>query len=146
MATAPPLKGDHIAKSAKRHRVPERLLRSIGHTESRHRSGAVSPRGARGEFQVMPATAKELGYTPEEMHDSEYGAEAAARQLRKNYDRSKSWEDAVASYNAGAARVAYRKKKGVPLPAETREYVRRVKKRESELSGRDAEEALGGVD
>jgi len=94
----------------------------------------------------MPATAKELGYTPEEMHDPEYGAEAGARVLAKNRKRMGSWEDAVAAYNAGAARVAYRKKTETPLPRETVEYVRRVKKRHGELSGKDAEEALGGLD
>lgn len=146
MASAPPPKGDHIARSAKRHRVPEKLLRSVGHTESRHKKDAVSPRGARGEFQVMPATAKELGYKPEEMHDEEYGAEAGARLLRKNRDRMGNWEDAVAAYNAGPARVAYRKKTGEALPSETVEYVRRVKKRKGELSGKDAEEALIGLD
>ena len=81
MATAPPLKGDSIAKAAKRHRVPERLLRSIAYVESKNKPGAVSPRGARGEFQVMPETAKELGYTPEEMHDLEYGAEADRKSV-----------------------------------------------------------------
>jgi soluble lytic murein transglycosylase-like protein len=123
------------------------LLRAVGRTESEGsgRTKAVSPKGARGEFQVMPETAKELGYKPEEMHDKEYGAEAGARQLKKLRDRTGSWEDAVASYNAGAARVAYRKKSGEPLPPETREYVRRVKKRTGEhrLSGRDIESALG---
>jgi soluble lytic murein transglycosylase-like protein len=125
------------------------LLRAVGRTESEGsgRTKAVSPKGARGEFQVMPETAKELGYTPEEMHNKEYGAEAGARQLRKLRDRSASWEDAVASYNAGAARVDYRKKSGEALPPETREYVKRVKRRSGEhrVSGRDIEEALGGV-
>jgi soluble lytic murein transglycosylase-like protein len=144
MASAPPPKGDYIARAAKRHRVPEELLRSVAHTESKHKTTAVSKRGARGEFQVMPATAKELGFTPEEMHDRDYGAEAGARILRKNRDRTGSWEDAVAAYNAGPARVAYRKKTGEPLPPETREYVRRVRRRRGELLGKDAEEALGG--
>jgi soluble lytic murein transglycosylase-like protein len=141
MATAPPLKGDYISRAARRHGVPEKLLRSVAHVESRGRSKAVSPRGARGEFQVMPETAKELGYTPEEMHDPEYGAEAGARILKKNRERAGSWEDAVAAYNAGSARVAYRKKRGEPLPRETRDYVERVRKR---FHGKDAEEALGG--
>jgi soluble lytic murein transglycosylase-like protein len=145
MATAPPLKGDHIARSAQRHGVPVNLMRAISRTESDGRRGAVSKKGARGEFQVMPETAKELGYTPDEMHDKEYGAEAAARHLKKLRERKGSWTDAVAAYNAGAARVAYRKRTGEPLPAETREYVRRVKRRSGEhrLSGRDIEEAMG---
>jgi len=124
------------------------LLRAVAKTESggSGRTKAVSPKGARGEFQVMPATAKELGYTPEEMHDEEYGAEAGARHLKRLREQSGSWSDAVAAYNAGAARVAYRKKTGEPLPPETREYVRRVRRRSGEhrISGRDIEEALGG--
>ncbi len=146
MASAPPPKGDYVARAARRHGVPVNLLRAVRKTESGGRPGAVSPRGARGEFQVMPETAKELGYSPEEMHDKEYGAEAGARELKRLRDRSGSWENAVASYNAGAARVEYRKKTGEDLPAETREYVRRVKRRSGEhrVSGRDIEEALGG--
>jgi len=143
MATAPPPKGDYIARSARRHGVPEKLLRSIAHVESKGKESAVSPKGAKGEFQIMPATARELGYAPEQMHDKEYGAEAGARQLRRMRDRTGSWEDAVAAYNAGAARVAYRKKRGIPLPKETRDYVERVRSR---LSGKDAEEALGGTE
>jgi soluble lytic murein transglycosylase-like protein len=149
MATSPPLKGDYVSRAARRHGVPVNLLRAVGRTESEGSGGskAVSGKGARGEFQVMPRTAEELGYTPEEMHDREYGAEAGARELKKLRGQTDSWEDAVASYNAGAARVKYRRKTGEPLPAETREYVRRVKKRSGEhrLSGRDIEEALGGV-
>ena len=138
MAAAPPLKGDYIAKSAKRHGVPERILRSMARAESSNRTSAVSPRGARGELQVMPATAKELGYTPEEMHDPEYGAEAGARYARKMYDRFGNWEDAVAAYNAGPARIAHRKKKGLPFPRETRGHVRKV-------LGNEAADALGGT-
>lgn len=148
MATAPPPKGDYIARSARRHGVPVNLLRAVGKTESEGsgRTRAVSGRGARGEFQIMPETARELGYTPDEMHDKEYGAEAGARYLKRLRERTGSWEDAVASYNAGAARVQYRKKTGEALPAETREYVKRVKRRSGEhrLSGKDIEEALGG--
>lgn len=148
MASSPPLKGDYIARAARRHGVPVNLLRAVGRTESEGSGGteAVSKKGARGEFQVMPETAKELGYTPEEMHDKEYGAEAGARELKKLRERSGSWERAVASYNAGAARVAYRSARGEALPPETREYVKRVKKRAGEhrISGHDVEEALSG--
>lgn len=148
MATSPPPKGDYISRAARRHGVPVNLLRAVGRTESEGSGGtkAVSPRGARGEFQVMPETAKELGYEPEEMHDKEYGAEAGARQLKKLRERHGSWSDAVAAYNAGSARVDYRKKKGEELPAETREYVRRVKKMSAEgrVSGSDAAKAMSG--
>lgn len=142
MASAPPPRGDYIARSAKRHRVPEDVLRSVGHTESRHNPKAISPRGAKGEFQVMPRTAREMGYDPEEMHDPEYGAEAGARQLKKHHERFKDWDDAVAAYNAGPARVAYRKKNAIDLPKETRDYVSRVKKRRGELTGAQVAEAL----
>lgn len=144
-------RGDYISRAAQRHGVPVNLFRAVARTESEGSGGtrAVSPRGARGEFQIMPETAKELGYDPEEMHEPEKGAEAGARHLKRLRDRTGSWSDAVAAYNAGAARVSYRKARGEPLPPETIEYVRRVKKRSAEhrVSGKEVADALlGGAD
>lgn len=118
---------DYIDRAADRHGVPRNLLRSMARVESTNNPGAVSKRGARGEFQVMPATARELGYEPEDMHDREKGADAAAKYTRKLYDRFGDWDTAVEAYNAGPARVAYRKKQGVPLPGETRHHLVKIK-------------------
>lgn len=118
---------DHIEAAADKHGVPRHVLRSMARVESGHDSGAVSKKGARGEFQIMPETARELGYKPEDMHDPQKGADAGARYVRKMYDRFKDWDAAVEAYNAGPARVAYRKKRGIPLPRETRHHIRKVK-------------------
>lgn len=122
---------DHVTRAAKKHGVPEERLRAMRHVESGGNRKAVSKKGARGEFQIMPGTAKELGYTPEDMHDPEKSADAAARYTKKMYDRFGDWDSAVEAYNAGPARVAHRKKKGIPLPGETRRHLKKVKAAEA---------------
>lgn len=146
MASAPPPKGDYIARSAKRHGVPDKVLRSMAHVESSRDTKAVSKKGARGEFQVMPATAKSMGYSEEEMHDREYGAEAGARYVRKMYDRFGSWDEAVEAYNAGPARVAYRKKKGIPLPGETRRHLVKIKGEQAAMALAEKDKKRGVSD
>jgi soluble lytic murein transglycosylase-like protein len=127
--------------AADRHGVPRERFRAMARVESQGNAGAVSRKGARGLLQVMPGTARELGYQPEEMHDPEKSADAGARYVRRMYDRFKNWDTAVEAYNSGPARVAYRKKKGIPLPGETRTHLRRVKAAEaaSALASRKSE-------
>lgn len=117
---------DEIAKAAKLHKVPEYLLRGVGKVESQHNPTAVSPKGARGEFQIMPRTARELGLADGE----EFGpkaAGAAAKYLAKLYKRFGHWDTALEAYNAGPARVAYRAREDKALPEETLEYVAKNK-------------------
>jgi soluble lytic murein transglycosylase-like protein len=121
----------HLDEAADRHGVPRERLRAMAHVESRRKPGAVSPKGARGVLQIMPDTARELGYSPEDMADPAKNADAGARYVRKMYERFKDWDTAVEAYNAGPARVAHRKAKGIPLPRETRRHVRRVKAAEA---------------
>lgn len=121
----------YLDAAADRHGVPRDRLRAMAHVESRNKPGAVSRKGARGILQVMPGTARELGYTPEDMHDPAKAADAGAKYVRRMYERFKDWDTAVEAYNAGPARVAYRKAKGVPLPGETRRHVARVKAAEA---------------
>lgn len=118
---------DHIDRAADRHGVPRKVLRSMARVESNHDNKAVSKKGARGEFQIMPGTARELGYSPEDVHDREKGADAAAKYTKKLYDRFGDWDTAVEAYNAGPARVAHRKKKGILLPGETQRHLKKVK-------------------
>lgn len=118
--------GAILDAAADKHGVPRTRLRAMARTESGGDAKSVSPKGARGVLQVMPATAKSLGYTPEDMHDPAKNADAGARYLRQMYDRFKDWDTATEAYNAGPARVAYRKKTGKALPAETRAYRRKV--------------------
>jgi len=87
--------------------------------ESRWRANAVSPVGARGLAQLMPATARELGVDPA---DPFANLEGGARYLRAQLDRfGGDLEKALAAYNAGPGRVE--RAGGVPEIRETKTYV-----------------------
>ncbi len=66
---------------------------------------AVSPAGARGIWQFMPATAKEKGMevsdTVDERYHLEKATEAACRYLLESKARFGSWTLAAAAYNGG---------------------------------------------
>lgn len=95
------------------------LLEALIWQESRWRAAAVSPAGARGLTQLMPATARALGVDP---HDPVAAIEGGARYLRQQLDRfDGDVERALAAYNAGPGRVI--RAGGIPAIAETRAYV-----------------------
>jgi membrane-bound lytic murein transglycosylase D len=110
----------------------------LAEAESTLNPSARSPAGAKGLFQLMPDTAKELGlstFFPDERTDPEKSARAAAQLLRQLHARFGDWPLALAAYNAGAGRVQRTlDKSGVKtfagiasaLPAETRMYVPKV--------------------
>ncbi len=103
------------------------LLHAIAHVESRHNAQAVSPAGARGVMQMMPATAQRFGVADgRALFDAETNLRAAAallRTLRKRY--GDDLRLILAAYNAGEGAVA---KAGgnVPNYPETQAYVRDV--------------------
>jgi hypothetical protein len=103
------------------HQLPKGLLPAIMMAESGGKIDAVSPVGARGPFQFMPATAHEYQIDP---LDPIQAADGAARYLKKSLDRFGNLEEAVASYNAGPGRIAKTGVKGAP--PETRDYVGKV--------------------
>jgi hypothetical protein len=99
---------------------PEMFLRLI-QQESSFRPDAVSPKGAIGLGQLMPATAKELGVDPTDpMQNLEGAAKYLSQQLKRFGDPSL----ALAAYNAGPTRVA--KLGRVPNIAETQNYVKKI--------------------
>jgi soluble lytic murein transglycosylase-like protein len=99
-----------------------RLLEAIAYVESRFRHNAVSPKGAIGMMQLMPATAGDLGVDPRDPAQNARGGAAYLRQMLAMFDNNV--ELAVAAYNAGPNAV--RKHNGVPPFAETRAYVAAV--------------------
>ncbi len=110
----------------------------MAEAESSFNPGAVSPAGAKGLFQLMPATARELGLStllPDERGNPEKNAGAAARYLKFLHSRFGDWPLAIAAYNAGPGRVqrtltAHQAKTfaeiSPALPSETRMYVPKV--------------------
>lgn len=107
------------------YRLPEGLLRSVAITESGGNQFAVSGAGAKGLFQFMDGTARDMGLRGNDVFDPEKAAQAAAKYLSQllranGGDLSK----ALASYNWGIGNV---QKHGMALmPQETRNYIPRV--------------------
>lgn len=111
----------------------------LAEVESSFNPQAKSPAGARGLFQLMPATARALGLKTFPVDERVYAAKntrAAARLLGMLYKRFGTWPLALAAYNAGEGRVAVALKRtpgaktyaeiAAKLPAETRLYVPQV--------------------
>jgi peptidoglycan DL-endopeptidase CwlO len=98
--------------------VPARILAAVAKTESGYRADAVSPAGARGLMQFMPATARGMHVNP---LDPASAIDGAARLLKSHVAEFGSLPLALAAYNAGQGNV--RKYGGVPPFAETRRYV-----------------------
>jgi soluble lytic murein transglycosylase-like protein len=114
-----------IHRAAKKHNVPAAFVKSIVAAESNFNPHAVSPKGAIGLMQLMPATAQEYGA---DAAIPEQNIDAGTRYLSvllKRYGRYRNGlSRAIAAYNAGPTIVdRYR---GVPPYRETREYVARV--------------------
>lgn len=72
----------------------------------------VSPAGARGVWQIMPATGKEYGMEINENVDERYNleksTEVACIYLKKSKEQLGSWTLAAAAYNAGNSGVSRR--------------------------------------
>jgi soluble lytic murein transglycosylase-like protein len=114
-----------ICAAAKKHRVPAAFVNSIVAAESNFNRDAVSPKGAIGLMQLMPATAEEYGADP---NIPEQNVDAGTHYLRALMDKYGSRRGAlkrvIAAYNAGPGRVD--RYHGVPPFRETRAYVVRV--------------------
>jgi soluble lytic murein transglycosylase-like protein len=125
---APPERGrlydEVIVEHSRMHNIRPDLVRAVVQVESAYNPYAVSPKGAQGLMQLMPATAAALGvinpFNPFE------NIKAGIRYLRQLLDRFNNDEVlALAAYNAGPQAVAKYGEK-VPPYRETRNYVTKV--------------------
>jgi soluble lytic murein transglycosylase-like protein len=107
------------------------LLLAVISAESGFRAKAVSPKGAQGLMQLMPATARRLGVT--DPFDPEQNVRGGARYLN---ELMRLFNDdlrlALAAYNAGENAVLKYGRSIPPYP-ETRQYVTRVMERYAAL-------------
>ncbi|MCL4850363.1 MAG: lytic transglycosylase domain-containing protein [Bryobacteraceae bacterium] len=99
------------------------LVHSVIQAESNYDPFAVSPKGAQGLMQLMPATAKRFGV--QNVFRAEQNIEGGVRYLRYLHDLFRNPTLALAAYNAGEGAVL-KYNNTVPPYAETRSYVRRV--------------------
>ena len=112
-----------VFEAARREGLEPGLVAAVVQVESAFVPEAVSPKGAMGLMQLMPATAVELGVTdPLEPAQNVAAGVRHLRGLLARYDGDV--RRALAAYNAGAARVD--QYDGIPPYRETRAYVERV--------------------
>lgn len=84
---------------------------------------AISPAGARTQFQIIPSTARDLGVN---LNDSHSAMQGAAKYWKQQLDSFGDPGLAYAAYNAGPGTVQKYLRGQAPLPAETQSYVRRA--------------------
>ncbi|MGZ7042031.1 MAG: lytic transglycosylase domain-containing protein [Thermoanaerobaculia bacterium] len=115
---------DLFNDAAREHGIDARLLAAVARRESRGNPNAVSPVGACGVMQLMPATARFLGV--KDVFDPRQNVFAGAHYLRTLLDTFNGDLDlTLAAYNAGPGAV--QKYHGVPPYRETREYVASIR-------------------
>jgi hypothetical protein len=124
-----------IDTAAAEHAIPVEFFTRLLWQESSFRASAVSPKGAQGIAQFMPATAAERGLA--DPFDASRAIVASARLLNDLRLRFGNLGLAAAAYNAGPARVTGWLAGTRELPRETREYV-------AAITGRPVEDWLSG--
>lgn len=107
-------------KYADLYNVPKAYVRAIINQESGGDQKAVSPKGAIGAMQLMPATARQMGVDPTDLEDNIKGG---VRYFSQLLDQFKDPKLALAAYNAGPDRVQNGQVPNIP---ETQNYVKSI--------------------
>ena len=105
----------------KKYDLPSGILSAVAHAESNYTPDAVSPAGAIGLMQLMPATAQAFGVDATNPTQS---IDGAARLLKGELTKYGSVPLALAAYNAGGPAVD--KYGGIPPYTQTQNYVQKV--------------------
>lgn len=112
-----------IAQAARQYKVDRELIQAVIAVESCFNQRAVSPAGAQGLMQLMPATAERFGVS--DSFNAKQNIFAGARYLSwlsKRFGGNLRY--ALAGYNAGEGRVD--QYGGIPPFRETQNYVKNV--------------------
>lgn len=119
---------DYISEAAKRFAIPERWIRAVMQAESDHDPHAISPKGAMGLMQLMPATWAELrarydlGDDPYDPRENILAGSAYLAELHDLYGSP----GFLAAYNAGPGRYEKHLVTDDQLPAETVAYMAKI--------------------
>jgi len=120
----PTLEISHLVEqTASRHQVDPHLVHAIIKVESEYHPEAVSPKGAMGLMQLIPATAQRFGVeNPFNPKQNIEGGVSYLKHLLNRYGGDLALS--LAAYNAGEAAVE--RYGGIPSFAETKDYVQKV--------------------
>jgi len=110
-----------IVKHALEMDLEPELALSIAKAESNFSHSRKSRNGAVGVFQLMPSTARKMGYNPYHLQDNIKCGIAYYKQMYKKFG---TMELALAAYNAGPANV--RRYGGIPPFKETRRFISKI--------------------
>jgi hypothetical protein len=116
---------DFAAEASRRFDVPAHWIRAVMHVESAADVRALSPKGAMGLMQIMPATYDTLraryalGANPYDPRDNIMAGAAYLREMLDRYGAP----GFLAAYNAGPRRYEEHLRTGRPLPIETQQYI-----------------------
>jgi membrane-bound lytic murein transglycosylase D len=103
----------HIRRIFRYHGLPEELT-VLPHVESSFQVSAYSSAGAAGIWQFTRSTGKlfmKVGYEIDQRLDPILATEAAAKLLKRNFGKLKSWPLAITAYNHGSQGMARAKKR-----------------------------------
>ncbi len=134
---APPARLSAVAGILREKGLPPSLM-GVAAVESGFNPLALSPKGARGLWQLMPETAQRYGLVVDSLRDERAdplkSTQAAAQYLKDLFAQFGDWPLALAAYNAGERRVAqaiervgtrdfWTLRRQAALPNETLRYV-----------------------
>lgn len=109
-----------IIAEAQRQGVDPSLAIAVATRESGLNQNAIGAAGEIGIFQLMPATAAQLGV---DARDALQNIHGGITYLRAMYAQFGSWDLALAAYNWGPSRVSAARNAGTPIPASVDAYV-----------------------
>jgi hypothetical protein len=125
-----------IREAAARYGIEPSLFLALVKKESSFNPNAISPKGAVGLAQLMPATAH---MTRAQLLDPRANVNAGAKELRRLLDRYNGDEElALIGYNAGPDRADAFSKGTRGIPTETQNYLAKIKEFRSQYFGPEA--------
>lgn len=135
---------DYVLGQAKKANVPASVA-IVPIVESKYNKNAVSPKGAGGAWQLMPATANDYGLSSQGRFDFHNSTDVAIQILSDSYQQFGNWSLAFAAYNCGNQCVLSALKKNpnakdieeLSLPSETKDYVKQIVQWTQILAGLD---------
>jgi len=118
-----------IADKAREYGIDPELALAVGWAENNFKSEGVSPKGALGPMQVMPANAKGLNLKPEDLFNPAINIDAGMRILKENLDAHKGnprYALVGYNYNPTAAKNFAQTNDEKSLPQETQDYLAKI--------------------